>query len=137
MDGGLTFSRIYSFSNGESIIDCDHNEQRIMFLTSTGRLYHTRPRSLQILELDLILHNTTELVFDSTGELNAISLDAENGTIASVMIPLSTSEKVNKKHYDYIIRCHFLMCVMFSSFVYVLCEITIIRDIKKFSAHRK
>ena len=94
MDGGLTFSRIHSFSNDEFIIDCDHNEQRIVFLTSTGRLYHTRPRSLRILELDLILHNTTELVFDSTGELNAISLDAENGTISSVMIPHSSNEKV-------------------------------------------
>ena len=95
VDGGLTFHRIHSFSNGESVIDFDYSEQRIAFLTSTGQLYHSRPRSYQMLKLDLILQNVSKLLFDSEGELDAIGLHAENGTIASVTIPLVSAEKVN------------------------------------------
>ena len=95
VDRGLTFHRIHSFSNGESIIDFDYSEQRIAFLTSTGRLYHSRPRSYQMLELDLILQNVSKLLFDSTGALNAIGIHTENGSIASVTIPFVSNEKVN------------------------------------------
>ena len=105
MDGGLTFSQIHSFSSGEFVVDFDHSEQRIAFLTSAGRLYHSRPRSYQIieLELDLALRNGSSLLgssllFDSTGELNAVGLHGENGTIASVTIPLIPNEKV---YYNY------------------------------------
>ena len=95
MDGGLTFHRIHSFLNGESTIDFGYSEQRVAFLTSNGQLYHSRPRSYQMLELDLILQNVSKLLFDSTGELNAIGLHTENGSIASVTIPFVSNEKVN------------------------------------------
>ena len=95
VDGGLTFHHIHSFSNGESVIDFEHSEQRVAFLTGTGRLYHSRPRSYQTLELDSSLQNVSNLLFDSTGELNAIGTHTENGTIASVTVPLVTADEVN------------------------------------------
>lgn len=94
VDGGITFHCLHSFSSGESVIDYDHSVQRVAFLTSAGRLYHSRPRSYQMLKLDLTLENVSSILFDSTGELSAIGLDAENGTIASVTIPLVSAEKV-------------------------------------------
>jgi hypothetical protein len=101
-DGGLTYSRIHSFSNGESVVGFADSEQRVAFLTSAGRLYHSRPRSYQMLELELDLHvalqNVSSLLFDSTGQLTAIGLHAENGTIASLTIPLVSSDKVNSMY---------------------------------------
>lgn len=95
MDGGVTFSHIHSFPNGESVIDFDLSEQRVAFLTSSGQFYHSRPRSYQILELSWILQNVSKLVFDSTGELNAIGFHIENGTIVSTTVPLVSNEEVN------------------------------------------
>ena len=94
-DGGSSFQRIHSFSNDESVIDSDHSEQRMAFLSSTGGLYHTRPRALQILRLGSIPRNASKLVFDSLGELNAIGVHAENKTIVSTTIPLVSSDRVS------------------------------------------
>lgn len=99
IDGGTTFNHVHSFMFGEFIVNCDHSEQRIACLTSTGRLYHSRPRTYQMIELEiadsLLLQNTSRLVFDSLGELNAIGINNENGAIVSTAIPLVFNEKVN------------------------------------------
>ena len=98
MDGGSTFNHLRSFPLGEYVVNIDHSEQRVVYLTNTGVLYHSRPQSYQILELeqvDVTLQNVSQLVFDSTGQLNAITIDAENGTIQSEAIPLVLNEKVN------------------------------------------
>ena len=99
MDGGITYHHIHSFPNDESVTDFDLSEQRVAFLTSSGQLYHSRPRSYQMLELSLILQNVCKVVFDSTGELNAIGLHTENGTIVSMAIPLVSYEEVNFRAY--------------------------------------
>ena len=102
VDGGSTFNQIYSFTDGESIVDYSYTEQRIAFLTDTGTVYHSRPRSYKVLELEattppmLLNASTSRLVFDSTGQLNAIGVDAENGTIVASALPLVSSEKVRR-----------------------------------------
>ena len=100
VDGGITFNRVHSFVVGEFIVNCDHSKQRIACLTSAGRLYHSRPRTYQMIELEgadsLLLQNTSRLVFDSLGELNGIGINTENGTIVSTAIPLVFDEKVSE-----------------------------------------
>ena len=83
-------------------MDYSHTEQRIAFLTDMERVYLSRPRSYQVLELEattppvLLNASTSRLVFDSTGQLNAISVDAENGTIVTSAIPLVAGDKVRQ-----------------------------------------
>ena len=84
--------------NGEFIVDCDHSEQRVAFLTNSGQLYHSRPQAYQIIEtqgIDFLTQNVSRLVFDSLGELNAVSILVENGTILSTTVQFVSSDKVN------------------------------------------
>lgn len=98
MDGGSTFSHIHSFLSGEFVVDYACSEQRVAFLTSAGRLFHSRPQSIQIVEFEgttPLLRNTSKLMFDSTGELNAIHIGTENQTIIiSTAISLVSHGKV-------------------------------------------
>ena len=118
VDGGSTFNQIYSFANGESVVDYDHSGERMAFLTDAGRVYHSRPRSYQVLELEvgaLMLHNVSRLVFDSTGQLNAIGVHAENGTVVATAIPLLSGEKVNSIAIIIIIlKCMHVISLIFS-----------------------
>ena len=103
VDRGSTFTLIHSFMIGEFVVDYDRSEQRVAFLTNTGRLYHSRPQAYQIIEtqeIDLIVQNVSQLVFDSLGELNAISVLVENRTILSTAIPLVSNDRVSKHCYS-------------------------------------